>query len=155
MGNVVDKNKKLLSLAGYPVEQNYEHLTVLSVRELPPPQRLQMVRDAIVKFRPDFVLIDGIRDLGNDFNNVEETTKIINEILALSSQYNCAIMNVIHQNKGKDDTPRGHLGTELMNKCSDGYYVSRPVGSPVMVSQKISRNAPINDWHFYINEEHL
>lgn len=35
MGNVVDKNKKLLSLAGYPVGQNYERLTVLSVRELP------------------------------------------------------------------------------------------------------------------------
>lgn len=112
-----------------------------------------MVREAIVAFKPDFVLIDGIRDLGNDFNNVEESTKIINEILALSSEYRCAIMNVIHQNKGKDDTPRGHLGTELMNKCSDGYYVARPVGAPVTVSQKISRNAQISDWHFYINDE--
>ncbi|MCL2561584.1 MAG: AAA family ATPase [Rikenellaceae bacterium] len=154
INNVVDKNRKLLSLAGYPVEQNHERLNVLSIRELPPDQRLQVAEDAIVKFRPDFVLIDGIRDLCGNFNDIDQANHVINVIMKLSSEYKCAIMTIIHQNKDKNDNnPRGHLGTELMNKCSEGYYVTRSTGSPITVSQKICRNAPIRDWFFNIDDQ--
>jgi len=155
--SVADKNVKLLSLAGYPVDQNHPRLNVLTVKELSPSDRLTVVEEAVKVFRPDFVLIDGIRDLVTDFNNVEQSTNVMNVLMRLCSMYNCAIMSVIHQNKGKgrdkDDNPRGHLGTELMNKCSEGYYVTKSVGSPVTVSQKISRNAPISDWYFHIDDE--
>lgn len=151
--SVADKNKKLLSLAGYPSEENYERLHVLTIKELSASERLSIVQETVEKFKPDFVLIDGIRDLCDDFNNVAESNNVINVIMKLTSMYNCAIMSIIHQNKGKDDNPRGHLGTELMNKCTDGYFVTRGIGAPVSVSQKICRNAPIGDWFFIINDE--
>ena len=152
--SVADKNRKLLSLAGYSEKQNYERLIVVSIKELSASERLNIIEEAVEKNKPDFVLIDGIRDLCEDFNDIKQSNHVINSIMRLCSQYNCAIMCVIHQNKAKgDDNPRGHLGTELMNKCSEGYYVTRSVDTPVMVSQKVCRNATISDWYFNINND--
>lgn len=107
--------RRINQICGYEIDSNNENLIVLSVRELDAEVRLQVIKEAIADNSPALVLIDGIRDLLSNFNDIEESNLIINEMMKLSSNYCCGIITVIHQNKG-DTNARGHLGSELMNK---------------------------------------
>ena len=148
--NVADRAKKLHRLCEWETSQNNERFKVLTLRTCSPKERLDLVETAIVEFSPDFVVIDGIRDLCNDFNDIEESAELVNTAMRLSSQYAVAILCVLHRNK-TDANARGHLGTELNNKCSDIYSVTLK-DSVVTLVQNACRNAPIDDSHFYINE---
>lgn len=49
---------------------------------------------------------------------IEESSNVISTLMKASEECT-AIVNVLHTNKGKEDSNmRGHLGTELLNKCS-------------------------------------
>jgi hypothetical protein len=40
--------------------------------------------------------------------------------MRISSEYNYAVVCILHENKSaRDTTMRGHLGTELLNKSSE------------------------------------
>jgi hypothetical protein len=69
-------------------------------------------------------IIDGIRDLVHDFNDLEECTEIVNTLMRWTGELKIHIIVVIHTNKG-DSNARGHLGTELMNKAETVISVNR------------------------------
>lgn len=48
---------------------------------------------------------------------------------------------------------RGHLGTELLNKCSETYQVSKDKDGVITIEQTECRNAPIGKWSFFIDED--
>lgn len=62
-------------------------------------------------------VIDGVADLLEDFNDVGQSSEIINSLMRLSAENDVAIINVLHTNKRKDDSDmKGHLGTLLLQK---------------------------------------
>lgn len=111
-----------------------ERLTIQWLRAIPEDEdpaeyRKQAILYAIERTRPDLVLIDGIRDLVHDFNDIEESSKLINELMALSTKHNMCIWCTLHMNPrpSNDDESkmRGHLGTELGNKASDVFTMKK------------------------------
>lgn len=64
----------------------------------------------------DMVIIDGIRDLIVDINSSDESTNIVTDLMAWSGNYNIHILSILHENKSNSSS-RGHIGTELENKC--------------------------------------
>jgi hypothetical protein len=66
---------------------------------------------------PSVLIIDGIADLISDVNNLLESKWIVQKLMQWSSDYNCHIINVIHQNFGSTKLGTGHLGTELEKKA--------------------------------------
>ncbi|MDH6312490.1 thiamine phosphate synthase YjbQ (UPF0047 family) [Parabacteroides sp. PFB2-10] len=151
--NVAEKARMVYDLCGWPTSTSSDRYIPLTLREYNAAQRLERVRAAIDRYRPDCVYIDGIRDLCKDFNDIGESGVLIGELMKLSSRYECAILCVLHENKG-DGNMRGHLGTELLNKCSETYQVSRDSNSGIItVEQTECRNAPISKWAFSIDEE--
>jgi hypothetical protein len=113
----------------------------------------EIVANVISKFEPDLVFIDGIRDLLLDFNNITESTELVNLLMRLSSVYNCHVCTVLHENKGNNDLRR-HAGTELQNKCETVISVEKD-GDLSAVSQKYCRNIPFEKFYFRINAEGL
>ena len=107
--------RRIYRLCGWDFDKPSSKLITLSLRELSVKNRLKTTIAAIDDMHPDLVIIDGIRDLVNDFNNVEESTRIVGKLMALSTQQNCAIITILHQNKA-DENARGHLGSEICNK---------------------------------------
>jgi len=100
-------------------------LHVLGLRPCSPDERREIIADAINDLNPDVVIIDGARDLLNDFNDVRESNEVVQYILSLSAalpQTNFFV--VIHTNDGTSKL-RGHLGTELMNKCADRFTITK------------------------------
>ncbi len=111
-----------------------ERLTIQWLRAIPEDEdpadyRKQAILYAIDKVHPDLVLIDGIRDLVHDFNDIDESSRLINELMALSTKHNMCVWCTLHMNPrpSNDDESkmRGHLGTELGNKASDVFTMKK------------------------------
>lgn len=150
VSNVHHKMNMVHELLG--VEGELENYHVFSFREYPYTERFQFTKDAIDDLKPDLVIIDGIVDLIADFNDPTESKDLISELMRISSEYNCAVVCVLHENKSaRDTTMRGHLGTELLNKCSEVYSVSK-LNDTFTVTQTDSRNAPVPEWSFTVGE---
>ncbi len=149
--NIVQK--RIYRLCGWDLNAPNPNLVVLSLRELDAPNRLKITKEAISALKPDLVIIDGIRDLAKDFNDIRESSEIIGSLMTLSTQQNCAIINVLHQNKA-DTNARGHLGSELCNKSETVLQVVNENGIAT-VSPVYSRNREIEPFSFRVNRDGL
>lgn len=96
------------------------------------------------------VIIDGIADLISDVNNLDEANSIVQDLMTWSSDINCAIMVVIHQNYGSEK-PTGHLGSALEKKAETMLKVEKD-GAYSKVHCRESRNFPFESFEFHINE---
>ena len=99
-----------------------EQTDVFNVRSVEWKQRRSLLTEAIVRCRPDLVVVDGIRDLVDDINDGVLAQEVMEELMRLATNQNCCIVCVLHQNKsGEDRNLRGWIGTELMNKAFEVY----------------------------------
>ena len=144
---------RIYKLCGYDIMNPTPRLVYLTLREYSAKKRLERTIAAIEDWKPDLVVIDGIRDLVLDFNNLEESGQVVGELMRLSSTCNCGILVVLHQNKN-DANARGHLGSEICNKSETVVQVVNDKGIAT-VSPVFSRNREIEDFSFRINEAGL
>lgn len=119
-------------------------LRYFDLREYDADTRLNMVRVALEIYNDiGLVIIDGTRDLLYDYNDPKESSKLVTELMRLSSSYNCHIVNVLHLNKSNGES-RGHLGTELDNKCTLTMVVNKLEDiNGASIETKLNRDAPI------------
>lgn len=95
---------------------------VFNVRGVAWKERRDLLCEAVMRCRPDLVIVDGIRDLVNDINDGVLAQEVMEELMHLSTEHDCCIVCVLHQNKsGEDHNLRGWIGTELMNKAFEVY----------------------------------
>ena len=143
--------QRALKSACLPIDRNDVRFMPFFMRPLTIETRRQVIEDSVKEEKPDIIFIDGVRDLLQDFNNLEQSNELIQWLLSLTSEYGCTIVSVLHQNKAKDDgNMRGHLGTELLNKLTDCFEVSKKDGK-FTVSCTDSRNVPCSDLAFSID----
>ena len=97
-------------------------LDIFNLRCVDWRQRRVLLREAVVRYWPDLVIVDCIRDLVNDINDGVLAQEVMEELMHLASDKECCIACVLHQNKsGEDHNLRGWIGTELMNKAFEIY----------------------------------
>ena len=145
--------KRLIRLTNSPCENEHPMLKILTLRELDPSKRKDVLYDAIEVYQPKLVVIDGISDLQYNTNDLEESEGIITRLMALSSIYNCHIMCVLHTNPGSDKA-RGHTGSALQRKAETVLYV-RKVGDVSVVEPQFCRNEPFERFAFRVSDEGL
>lgn len=115
--------------------------------------RYEFISQTIAHDKPDLVIIDGIADLLYNYNDVIESQRLVNRLAALANKHNCAMVVVMHQNKGqRDKNMKGHLGTMLNQKCSDVFSVEK-CGGIFVVSNTISRHQPCGDFVFKLTAD--
>ncbi len=115
--------------------------------------RYEFISQTIALDKPDLVIIDGIADLLYNYNDVIESQRLVNRLAALANMHNCAMVVVMHQNKGlHDKNMKGHLGTMLNQKCSDVFSVEK-CGGIFVVSNTISRHQPCGDFVFKLTAD--
>lgn len=114
-------------------------LIYLRMRKLSVTERKEMLKMAVSHYSPDVIIIDGVRDLVNDFNNVEESGEIISLLMTYADQGK-AVFTILHVNEGTNKM-RGHLGTELLNKCSDRWNVMKE--NDMFLTKHITRHREV------------
>ncbi len=126
-------------------------LNVYALRELDPLQRREVLYDALYTLKPNLVVIDGIADLQRDTNDLRESEALVGELMALSTQYNCHIICILHTNPGTDKA-RGHVGSALQRKAESVIYVHK-VDDISVVEPQFCRNEPFERFAFRVNVE--
>ena len=97
-------------------------IDVFNVRGVAWKERRDLLCEAVMRCKPDLVIVDGIRDLVNDINDGVLAQEVMEELMHLATAHDCCIVCVLHQNKsGEDHNLRGWIGTELMNKAFEVY----------------------------------
>lgn len=153
--------RTILSLAG---EQRARDIEVYCLRNadidnLDPDAaaavtRYDFIEQAVMHFKPDLAIVDGIADLIYNYNDVIESQQVVNNLAALANKANCCILTVMHQNKGARDTSmKGHLGTLLYQKCSDVFSIEKTPAAFFIVSHTVSRHRTADDYVFRIDPD--
>jgi predicted DNA-binding protein len=145
--------RRVYRMCGLSYNEENNHLVAVSVRELDPGKRMNALVGAITDTKPDLVILDGVRDLLTDFNDIKQSAELVNSLMALSVDFKCAIVTVIHQNKG-DANARGHLGSELMNKSETAAEVVR-ADKISTVKPVFCRNEEFEEFSFRIDDTGL
>ena len=139
-------------------QRSGEQFDVFNVRAVEWKERRSLLKEAVRRYEPDLVIVDGIRDLVNDINDGVLAQEVMEELLHLATERNCCIVCVLHQNKGSEDhNLRGWIGTELMNKAFEVYACEKMMPQRVFkLEQTLTRKYDIEQtMYFEVNEQGL
>ena len=154
--NTVKVARRVHWLCGWELTEPNERFHVIWLRaEDSNTTRWLKTKAAILKYRPNAVFLDGIRDVINDFNDLKESAKIIDECMVMSTYLQCTLWSVLHENPGSEKM-RGHLGTEAANKASDVFrVVKKKTASGVTfdVEQVDARGKDVERWTYEITDD--
>lgn len=153
-------------LCGWDIKQPNDRLRFLWLRavksetESPHAMRLRLILAAIESYKPDFVIIDGVRDIMSDFNDNAESSELILRLMQVATDKRLCIWLALHMNprpRNDDESKmRGHLGTELGNKVTDTlvsikYKKDNEVN--FKVQQLDARSKDMEDWNYVITDD--
>ena len=149
--------KRILYMGKIQQDQERQRVFFYNLREMGSEQRAKFIMNETRKEKFDVIFVDGVRDLLNDFNDIDESSKLVSNLMNLSSDCDCAIWCVLHVNPNTEKM-RGHLGTELGNKASDIFHVTKHKDNTsnenlYTVKHKDSRHRDIPEWTFRIDNE--
>ena len=127
---------------------------IFNVRQDMWRDRLPLLETAIVRYKPDLVIVDGVRDLINDINDGVLAQDTIERLMHLASEQHCCITCILHQNKSAEDKNlRGWIGTELTHKAFEVYECEKNDDRIFSFSQKLTRKYDILDTLKYIVDD--
>ena len=145
--------ERIHRLAGWDDKRNNGLLHTLTLREVEPKARAEILYMAIELYRPSLVIVDGISDLMYNTNDIAESDSIVGKLMALSTDFNCHILCVLHTNPDSDKA-RGHIGSTLQRKAETVLFVHK-VGESSVVEPQFCRNEEFEPFAFIIDEEGL
>ena len=145
--------KRVLRMTGL----SNECYKTYGLRTLTVPERLRAIEHSLANAEnPGLVVIDGVADLVQDVNNIEESNSVVQKLMKWSEKYECHILTVIHTNYNSDK-PTGHLGSALEKKCETQISLSKSEHDDniVNVKCKSSRGKSFDDFSFMVKRNSL
>jgi hypothetical protein len=128
-----------------------------SLRTLSANERLKFIdwifNQSQYKNNIGLLIIDGVADLVNDVNNLEQSNEVAQKLLEWSGNANCHIVTVLHRNFGSAK-PTGHLGSAVLKKAETVVFVEKDDDN-VLVTSEYSRNQPFENFAFTVNKNWL
>jgi len=90
-------------------------------------ERLEMIKQIIIDFKPNLVLIDGAGDLVKSVNDDQDAERAVEFLREIANDFNLTVITTIHPNHGQIK-PRGHIGSELLRECSVSAIIKKDRG---------------------------
>ena len=140
--------ERIYTLCGWK-KPHPNRLHVYALRKMEHTQRLEYIKEKIRAHKPTAVVIDGIADIMSDFNDIKESSDIIQDMMELSAENDTVIFFILHTNKS-DSSMKGHLGSFALQKCSDAFEVTKK-GDTFNVTHTDTRNIQIKDFSFIMD----
>lgn len=150
-GTPINHHPSTINPTWNEIEDKYQ---VFNVRQDQWRERLPLLEAAIERFKPDLVILDGIRDLINDINDGVLAQDTVERLMHLAYEQHCCIACILHQNKSAEDKNlRGWIGTELTHKAFEVYECEKSEDRIFSFCQKLTRKYDILDTLKYIVDE--
>ena len=80
---------------------------IFNVRSMSWKERRSLLKEAIERYDPDLVIVDGIRDMVNDINDGPLAQSVLERLMHLASDVACGMVCVLHQNHFPPDSCNG------------------------------------------------
>ena len=142
---------EVYDMASVTAPANYYafHLRKWSVAE-----RLTALRKLIEQIpNLGLIVIDGVVDLCADMMDYDKSTKTVQELMKICEETGAMVLTVLHLTKQGSDM-RGHLGTELGNKCDFSMSVEKAEEERIFTVKSLdSRFAQFAPFSFKRDEE--
>lgn len=139
------------------VGSNYPFYKPFSLREYSPKERFEFIDwlffESEYRGHIGLMSIDGYADLVEDFNSLEQSNILQQNLLKWTTLSGCHITGVLHKNFGSSK-PVGHVGSAVLKKAETVIFVDI-IDNVTIVNCKYSRNLPFSDFSFKINEDWL
>ena len=120
----------VFAAAGLSATSLSKSLTVLRLRECDPRKKRSILREVCRAKKPDLVFLDVVTDFVHNFNDEVEGKEIVDEMLAISEQYDCAVVATIHTVPGVYGSKAiGHVGSAAIRKDSSYMMLKRDKNS--------------------------
>lgn len=144
--------RRSTEMTGY-VPDNY---LPFALRGLAPKERLQFIEwfhfESEYRDNIGLVSIDGVADLVNNVNDLEESNKVVNSLMKMTSDTNSAMITVLHKNFGTSK-PTGHLGSAVLKKAETVIGIERmPEGLIIEAKADYTRNIPFKDFKYALDK---
>jgi len=101
-----------------------DFISMFQFREFASNEIISLIEYYLEKQRPPVIIIDGLLDTIEDFNNIEQSKQRIQWLKRITKQYNCLVIGVIHLGK-KENHTLGHFGSMLDRYAQSVMEVSR------------------------------
>jgi hypothetical protein len=112
-----------------------ENLQLFNCREDSPAEIIELINTYLqLNGEIGCLIIDGILDLVNDFNNIVECNQLIQWLKKITKNYNMLVMVVLHLGK-KDKMSLGHLGSFLDRKSQSVLIIEKEKNIMTMKAQ--------------------
>ncbi len=144
-------NQSRIHLSAGLKSVNSPRYSAYNLRKWTPGQRMNAIEGMLMDHPgTKIAVIDGLVDIVSDYNDLKESNAAFGKIMEWSYELKILVLTVIHVNKG-DGKIRGHLGSELKNKCDflikvaqterNQYVLSNPTGRyPTFPAMDFTRN---------------
>lgn len=124
-----------------------EHLLLFQLRKLNYETLYGDIALLIGRYHPQLVILDGVVQLVQSFNDEVSSRKLIHDMMVLAGDSQCSIVNVLHENKAVDDANmRGHLGTELSHAAGTVLSCSKSKQGTISVTCTDPRHGVVPTW---------
>jgi hypothetical protein len=136
------------------VQELPENLHLFHFLTLSPKDRLRLLEQVLECSKDaNLVFIDGLADLVNSVNDESECNLVIQALQNFASNYNVAIIGVIHENRGNKNS-RGHLGQQAERKCIASVSVSKNKAKKffTITSSLVRHSDDFDDINYHYNE---
>jgi len=155
-GDVKEVLNRIIEIAAFKNlnEKHLELILCFSIKAMSPKERHEFISSTIHKEENiGLVIIDGIKDLMTSVNNEEQTSVIITDLLKWSEEQNIHICSILHENP-LSEKMRGHIGTELINKCESVVSIQKNTENATRseVVAKKTRKKQFSNFAFRISE---
>jgi hypothetical protein len=93
-----------------------DNVQIISFRNIPKSkERKERIELLLEHYKPELLLLDGVGDLVDDTNNLEQAIELKNWVRFITFKFKVSILTTLHPNKGSL-TPRGHIGSEILRE---------------------------------------
>lgn len=134
-------------LSGVTDEYLDDHVMLFAVRKRDRDKLADDLMMLATTWKPQMIIIDGLADFINSFNDEIESSQLIHRLLCICEENDCAIIGLIHENKAIDDTnAKGHLGTIGTQKAAN-VIEARKIGDIIKVCSSEARHKSMPDWY--------
>ena len=83
-------------LLGWKTDVDYEGFSTYNIRTVNTTERLTLIDDILQLEKPTNIFIDGVADLLGNFNDLDQSSMLIDHLMQLSTNYKCSITCVLH-----------------------------------------------------------
>lgn len=143
----------IVEMTGVDADYITSHLHVHALRCCSSEGLYDLMVQAVIDFKPQVVIVDGIVEFVASFNDEAIAKKLMHDLQVMSQEHECAVVCVLHTNKADEDhNMRGHLGTMLAQKA--GTVVEcRKQGGIISVTCSESRHQEMPEWSIAFDGE--